>query len=90
MYHDTCSWWCYRCGVVIKNPEALILCQMFWVNVGGAEEVECDVGFLDNGIPQPQWEVYLFSAQSTYEVTLPCLDGSFGKVSSVLIGRDQL
>ena len=55
-----------------------------------AEDIAGDDGLGSEMVPKLQWKMGVSSAETTDEVILECLDGSFGCVDTMIVRFDEL
>ena len=79
-----------RMGIIVVRPKDIYVRQKFGMQIRLFEEEEMLFGLRDSPTPQVERESVGGAAENTNEVVLPRLEGFFGDVAAMIVGRDQL
>ena len=90
MDHNAGAWWGKRVLVEVVVAVEAGLRGQSWLASGGTEEVQCDVCLRHQQVPFAQRELGVAGCEAGAGMVFPCLDGSFGRVAAMDVGRHSL
>jgi hypothetical protein len=79
-----------RCSIEIEISEEACVGREFGLSTRGTKEVQGEVTLWEEIVPSGEREGRVSRGQTSDEMVLPCLDGSLGGVTTMLVGRVTL
>jgi hypothetical protein len=78
------------CSIKIEIAEQACVGRELRLATRGTKEVQGEIALWEEIVPSRERKGRICSGQTSDEMVLPCLDGSLGGVTTMLVGRDTL